>query len=145
METEALSAFIAAIADLPIEKLVKLTLKTRLAKSANKKDFDAREAQFNTIMDACENQMLKKADIDGVTGFSTPFGTTYVAETTRLSIADDAAFFDFVKKTGDLDFFERRVSATHVANYMKNSGDMLPPGLNSFRTRVMRVRKAGDK
>lgn len=145
MEVEELNKFLAVIPTLSIEKQVKLFIKTRTAKSAAKKVFDTQEAEFNAIQEACENSMLKKADADGVTGFTTPFGTTYTAETTKISIADDAAFFGFVKESGDLDFFERRVSTTHVAEYTRKNDGTVPPGLNIFRERVMRVRKAGDK
>ena len=124
---------------------MKLFIRTRAAKSAAQKEFDEQEAQFKQIMEMCENTMLRDADAQGVTGFTTPWGTTYAAETMKLSIADDNAFYSFVKQLGDLDFFERRVSSTHVQKYMEQSGGTLPPGLNVFRERVMRVRKASDK
>lgn len=145
MEVEELNKFLAMVPALPVEKLVKLFIKTRTAKSAAKKVFDTQADEFDAILRACENHMLKKADADGVTGFTTPFGTTYTAETTKISIADDTAFFDFVKVEADLDFFERRVSSTHVANYQKLHDGVAPPGLNIFRERIMRVRKAGEK
>lgn len=161
MEAPKLEEFLALIPSLPVDKLVKLFIKTRLAKSAGQKVWDAQESEFKQIMECCENNMLKLADKDGVTGFTTPFGTTYTAETAKITIADDKAFFDFVLAAGDLDFFERRVSSTHVAQFMKAKVEAAkvagmdekeaakaavpPPGLNIFRERTMRVRKAGDK
>lgn len=140
-----LEQMLEMIPTMPAEKLVKLYIKTRTAKAELKKVFDAQVAQADAIMDCAQNVMLKKADADGVTGFTTEFGTTYAAETKRISIADDKAFFDFVRDKGDLDFFERRVSSKHVENYMALNEGAAPPGLNFFRERVMRVRKAGEK
>jgi hypothetical protein len=145
MEDTVLKGFLATIPSMPVEKRVKLYIKTRAAKSAAQKEFDETKAQFEKIMELCENTMLKDADGQGVTGFTTPWGTTYAAETMKISIADDNAFYSFVKGEGDLDFFERRVSSTHVQQYMEQHDGNLPPGLNIFRERVMRVRKAGDK
>lgn len=145
MDEKVLEAFLLTIPSMPIEKRVKLFIKTRAAKSAAKKEFDEQEAQYAKIMERCENSMLKEAGEQGVTGFTTPWGTTYTAEEMKISIADDSAFFGFVKGQGDLDFFERRVSSTHVKQYMELNGGHLPPGLNVFRERVMRVRKASDK
>lgn len=145
MEVEELNKFLAIVPTLSIEKQVKLFIKTRTAKSAAKKVFDTQEAEFNAILEACTNNMLRKADADGVTGFTTPFGTTYTAKTAKISIADDSIFFGFVLAQGDLDFFERRVSTTHVDEYMEKHEGTAPPGLNIFRERVMRVRKAGEK
>ncbi len=142
MNEAELNKFLEVIPTLPVEKLVKLFTRTRDAKAAGQKVWDAQEAEFKAIMAACESFMLKRADEDGVTGYKTPFGTTYTAETSKITIADDTAFFDFVREAGDLDFFERRVSTTHVGNYMKAHEGLAPPGLNIFRERVMRVRKA---
>ena len=145
MDAPGHAQFLAMIPTLPRDKLVKLYLKTRGAKSVLKAEFDAQEAQFKQIMELCENTMLASCDATGDTGFTTPYGTTYTAETLKISIADDAAFFGFVKQLGDLDFLERRVSSTHVQNYMKLHNGVVPPGLSTFRERVMRVRKATEK
>ncbi len=145
MEHSELGNFLSSISTLSAEKLVKLFVKTRAAKSAAQKIFDAKDAEYKTIMATCENYMLALADKQCVTGFSTEFGTAYTAETSKISIADDAAFFEFVKSQGDLDFFERRVSSTHVTKHMQLHDGVPPPGLNIFRERVIRVRKASDK
>ena len=144
-EKTELEKMLELIPTLPVEKLVKLFIKTRTAKAASKKAFDEQAAQMDAIMDCAQNVMIKRADADGVTGFTTAFGTTYTAETKKISIADDKAFFDFVRERGDLDFFERRVSSKHVDNYMALHEGVAPPGLNFFKERVMRVRKAGEK
>jgi len=159
MTKEELDAFLLTIADMPVEKMVKLFVKTREAKSVGQRAWDAQEAQFKQIMETCENYMLAAADKTGVTGFKTPFGVTYTAQTCKISIADDVAFFDFLRETGDMNFLERRVSSTHVENYLKlkreeaerldtdeaRAAVVPPPGLNIFRERIMRVRKASDK
>lgn len=145
MEPEALAAFIAQIKDLPVDKMVKLFVKTREAKSLATKAHDALDTEYKSIMEACENHMLAKADAAGVTGFTTPYGTTYSAETKKISIANDEAFFEFVLAQKELGFFERRVSSTMVDNYMKDNDGTAPPGLTIFREKTMRVRKAADK
>lgn len=142
---EQLDAFLQNIPGMNSDKLVKLFIKSREARAALTRAYDAEKAQMDQIMQMCENFMLKAADASGVKGFTTDYGTTYTAEKVNLSIADDAAFYGFVLAQQDLDFFERRVSSRHVEEYMKTAGGNAPPGLNIFRERVMRVRKAGDK
>jgi hypothetical protein len=145
MDAKLLEDFLKTIPGMSVEKRVKLFIKTRQAKSVAQKVFDDEKAQFEQIMDVCQNSMLRDADTQGVSGFTTPWGTTYAAEEKKFSIADDAAFYAFILQQCDLDFFERRVSSTHVQQYMEQSGGALPPGLNLFRERVMRVRKASEK
>jgi hypothetical protein len=143
MDEATLVAFLGTISGLPVENRVKLYLKTRAAKAEATKAYEDQKGQFDRIMDACQNTMLAEADKQGVTGFKTPFGTTYADETVRYSIADGHAFYTFVQEQADLDFLERRVSSTHVKEYMEANDGMLPPGLSVFRERVMRVRKTG--
>ena len=145
MDATQLAEFVAQIPKLPRDKLVKLFVRTRDEKSKAKREADAVEAQFKLIMESCENTMLASCDATGDTGFTTPYGTTYQAETMKISIADDAAFFDFVKQQGDLDFFERRVASKHVQAHMALNNGAAPPGLNIFKERVIRVRKASEK
>ncbi len=142
---EDVDAFLAKIPALNSEKLVKLFIKSRDARAALTRAYDAEKAQLDVIMQTCENFMLKAADAAGVKGFTTEYGTTYTAEKANYSIADDAMFYGFVLSAADLDFFERRVSSRHVEEYIKTTGGTPPPGLNVFRERVMRVRKAGEK
>lgn len=144
-EDLALEQMLAMVHTLSTEKLIKLYTRTRTAKSAAQKVFDEQDARFKRVMEACSNQLLRVAQEQGVTGFKTEFGTSYIAVDTKISIADAAVFYEFVKAENDLDFFERRVSSRHVEDYMKAHEGVAPPGLNIFRENVMRVRKAQEK
>lgn len=139
----SIDALLSSIPDFPVEKLVKLFVKTREAKAAANREAEDKEKEFNRILEACENTLLKKADETGSEGFKTPFGTTFTAIDTKITIADHDAFGKFVLAQNDLSFFQSRVSSKHVEEFMKkHESETPPPGLNLYRTRVMRVRKA---
>lgn len=141
-----LMAFLDTIPEMNVERKVKLYIKTREAKAAAAHRWKEEEAQYDLVLDACENFLLKDADTQHVEGFRTTFGTTYVGESVKISIADDVAFLAFLDAQPDpYSFFERRVASTHVQNYMKLNDGHAPAGLNIFKERVMRVRKANDK
>lgn len=142
---EQFQAFVESLGTLSPEKLTKLYLKTRETRQKAQRAFDLQDAQFKAIIETCQNFLLKKADEQGVKGFKTDLGTTFTSESLKVSIADQQAFFDFVKESGDLDFFEKRVSSTHVKEYMDSHEGVAPPGLNLFTAREMRVRKASEK
>jgi hypothetical protein len=145
MEPEQLKAFLAKIPELSIDKKMELYLRLRKAKSVCKKHMDAVDDQYKECMSTIENHMLADADKAKVTGFTiTGLGTSYTAETKKISVADDAVFDAFVLQAQDLSFFERRVSSKRVDAYIKET-KVNPPGLNIFRERVMRVRKAGEQ
>lgn len=134
-------ALIAKIPSMTIDKMMKLTLHVRGQKSVLKRDYESKEANLDAILDACENTLLAEAQRQGVKGFSTDQGTSYTTTTMKVSIADAEAFYKFVKEQGDLDFFERRVASTHVQEYMEANDGIVPPGLNTFTQKHMRVRK----
>lgn len=148
MPEEELKALLQKVGTVSVEEQVKLYLRLRQGKSAIKKHLDTVEGQYKLVMETIENHLLAAADKAKVSGFQLAgIGTTYTAEEQKISIADDNAFLPFVIAQGvdGLGFFERRVSVTHVKEHMKLNGGTPPPGLNIFRERVMRVRKAGEK
>lgn len=148
MGEAALTEFMKKLPAADVEKLMRLYLNLRTQKAAIKKHADAVDAEFKLLMETIENHMLAKADAAGVTGFNIKeVGTSYTAEEKKVSIADDAAFYPFVASLGvdGLEFFERRVAVTFVDKWMQANGGTAPPGLNFFRNRVMRVRKANEK
>lgn len=145
---EAFKAFLASIGTMPVDKKMKLYIKAREASAAATRAYEEQKAQFKSIMDTAQNFMLADADRQGTTGFKTDAGTSFVAETAKITVADSGAFTTFLDALPpDADrygFFEQRVSSRRVEDFIKATGTP-PPGLNIFRERVMRVRKTGDK
>jgi hypothetical protein len=126
--------------DVTTERLVKTFLRIRDARSKLAKDYQTEDEGLKSALKQVEIELLRRAQDEGVTGFKTNLGTTYTAEDMSVSIADDTAYFDFIRTTGDLDFFERRVSVKHLKEYMAEHKGETPPGLNLFRELRMRVR-----
>jgi hypothetical protein len=127
------------------DKLLKAYIKIRDQKTEESRVWGEREAKLNGDLKAIELELLRRSQEEGVTGYKVAgVGTAFQATTTKVSIADDAVFYQFVKDTGDLDFLERRVSSKHVTEYMAANDGRLPPGINTFRELNMRIRR-GDK
>jgi len=149
-EEERLNAFLEKIGRMDAEATTKLFLQVREAAAQSTREYDARQAQFKRIRETCENQLLVKADNAGVTGFKIDgVATTFVAEDVKITMADAAQFAAFLNglppEQDRYGFYEQRVSSRRVTEYMKANGGTAPPGLNLFRQRVMRVRKASEK
>lgn len=124
------------------DKLMKAYIRIRDQKTAEARVWDEREAKLTGDLKAIELELLRRSQVEGVTGYKVAgVGTAYQATSTKVSMADDVAFFAFVKATGDLDFLERRVSSKHVTEYMEANEGRLPPGINIFRELSMRVRR----
>ena len=133
--------FLAGMSTLPVDKLVKRFVGLREARAAENAKAEAVDKEFKELLKAVENELLRRADVEGVEGFKTEFGTTYKDVNMSASFADEDTFYNFVRKSGDLEFFERRIKIAHLKEYMANHDGQLPPGLNVFREYTMRVRK----
>lgn len=131
----------AKAAGVEVEKRVARFVKLRDARAENTRANDRIDAIYKGALEAIERSLLATANEQGVSGFRTEAGTAYVEERTLASIADDAVFFDFVRQSGDLDFFERRLKVTHVKEYADANHGQFPPGLNIFRENTVKVRR----
>jgi hypothetical protein len=137
----ALNALQAGVGNAPVDKRVARYVKLRDARAAANKDAGNLDSAYKGALESIEKSLIATAQAQGVEGFKTEYGTTYLDTQLRASIADDNAFYNFVRETGDLDFFERRLKSTHIKEWQDNNNGMLPPGLNVFRELTMKVRR----
>jgi len=128
--------------DKPIESRVAKYVQLRDARAAGNKAHDEIDRAYKECLEAIEASFLASAHEQGVSGFKTQYGTVFSEEQVLASIADEAAFFNFVLEEGDLDFFERRIKVTHIREYAKMNDGRFPPGLNIFRELKMKVRRS---
>ena len=129
----------AAIQD---DRLVKVFVKIREAKSAFKKAFEEEmEAKFDGPLRQLQTELKKRLMERHNDGLKTEFGTVYIAETLKVSCQDWGVFHAWIKENDALDFLEQRVKAGEVQTYMEKHQGELPPGLSVFRETEARVRK----
>ncbi|HEX6825830.1 MAG TPA: hypothetical protein VF077_05870 [Nitrospiraceae bacterium] len=132
--------------DVSTDRLVRAFIKIRNTRAERTREFEAADAEMKASMKLIEVELLGRAQEQGLAGYTVEgVGTTYTSEDMHASIKDDTAFFDFVRETGDLDFFERRITIKHIKEYMAANDGELPPGIHVFRELRMRVRTARAK
>lgn len=122
------------------EALVRVFVRIRDARSSLKEKYEDEDNKLKSDLRAVENELLRRAQEQGVKQFKTDDGTAYIGEEQHVSMADAEVFRSFVEETGDLLFYEQRVSLGHVKEYMDAHDGKLPPGVNFFRENRMRVR-----
>lgn len=130
---------------LPIDKLVQIYIKIRDKKAEIKKAFDAEYAKLDEKLSMVATELKSRAQAEGVDGFKSESGTVYLSETMKVSGSDWGAFGQFLKTHDPLEFMEKRISATAIKAYMKETDGQLPPGVSIFKEVEARVRRAGEK
>jgi hypothetical protein len=128
------------------DRLAKMVIRIREAKSAHVKEDDAFvKATYDDPLKVINSELARRMQEQGVTGFKTPFGTVYQAESMRVSGSDWTAFGEFLKTHDPLEYMEKRISSTAVKAYMTANDGAVPPGVNVFREFEARVRRPTEQ
>jgi hypothetical protein len=134
------------------DKLVRVFIKMRAARSAIKDVYELQDNKLKEDMKQIEIELLRRAIDQGVEGFTTAAGTTYIAEEVHASIGDPDAFTAFLDETEDpYLFYEQRPSLKRIKEWQdlhksinpeteKVEMGPPPPGIRLFRENRMRVR-----
>lgn len=142
MLVDGVQAIAAGAPNQTVDRRVDKYVQLRDARAANTKAYEAVDKAFKDCLSAIDASFLADANAQGVKGFKTDKGTVYTEERMQASIADEAVFFDFVRESGDLDFFERRLKVGHLREYAEANDGQMPPGLNIFRELSVKVRRS---
>lgn len=121
------------------DRLVRTFIAIRDRRKELKATYEKENSELAQKQRRVENELLRRAKDEEVEGFKTASGTTYQTEVKHVSIADQDDFNAFVKKSGDLYFYEQRPSLGHIVEYQNAHDGKLPPGIRMFREFRMRV------
>lgn len=77
----------------------------------------------------------------GVDSVKTSAGLVHFQTELRAGIGDKGALMDFIRKTGQPELLQSRVSSTVLREFMEANGGNTPPGVSASFERVIRVRK----
>lgn len=126
--------------DITDDKLVNVYIKIREKRSANAKVAKEADEVLKQQLATVNSELLRRMHERGNDGFKTLHGAVYKATIVQVTIADDSAFFPWVRDNDALDMLERRVKSTEVQKYIAAHGEA-PPGLTIFKEEEARVRK----
>ena len=122
------------------DRLVRVFRKIRSAISEETKRYEASVTKLKEQQKQIEVELLRRLQERGATQTKTEEGTAFVSEQMTANISEDAVFHKFVLDSGDLEFFQRRISITHLKDFMKEHEGQIPPGLNLFKELTINVR-----
>lgn len=125
------------------DKLVRVFTRIRDAKKAFVAEHEKQLLEtYDHPLAVIQTELKRRLQGREAKGLKTEHGTVYLAETLKVSIADGSAFIGWGKAHDCLEiFYEQRIKAGEVKNYMEQHNGEVPPGLNIFRETEARVRK----
>ena len=127
--------------DIPVDKLTKVYIKIRDAKSELKAEFDKQEKELQAQMDEIERQLLEVCRRMGVDSLRTEFGTVMRGVSTRYWTQDWASLHQFIKDNDALYLLEKRISQKAMQEFLDEHPDKHPPGMSSNSEYKITVRR----
>jgi nanoRNase/pAp phosphatase (c-di-AMP/oligoRNAs hydrolase) len=123
--------------DAVVERYVAL----RDKKAALKTKHEAEMAPYTEAMDRLELAILKNLQAQGVESVRTKAGTAYTSRSVSVTVADKAAFRDFVTNNEAWDMVDMRAAKKAIEEY-RDANDDIPPGINWKEATTVGVRRA---
>lgn len=123
-----------------VDEVVKGYIKLRDRKNQMKKDQVEEVRPITEKMTLLENWLLRDLQTRGVQSQKTAEGTAFVSTVSAATVKDRDALFKFVKDNDMYDLLENRVSKSVVADYLEETGEVVP-GVNYQQTQVVRIRR----
>jgi hypothetical protein len=124
-----------------MDKLARVYLKIRAAKSALTQQYETELADLDKQEDEIEQAMKSQMMALGTKSMRTEFGTVMLGTKTRYTTQDWASFKEFVIQHDAVDLLERRIAQRNMAQFLEENPELVPPGLNSDTEYQISVRK----
>lgn len=128
--------------DVTYEKIVRIYVKMRDARSALKAEYEAKDKAIKDQQDELETFLLGEMNSLGFDSFKTAAGTAYRTDQLIPQGADWNVFYDWVAKTRGFDFLFKRIKADAVRDYMDLHNGELPPGVSIFSKLGVGIRRS---
>lgn len=97
-------------------------------------------APFREMLDTLGGVLLNHLDSIAADSVATPSGTVYKTVKNSASIADGAAFWEFVNTNGEWDLIDKKANVTAVIEFIEHH-NAPPPGVNFSSIITVGVRR----
>jgi hypothetical protein len=126
----------------PTDKLVKIYIKMRDARSTLKAKFEEEDAAIKEQMKSLETIFLDTCKRAGGDSIRTTAGTIMRGVKTQYWTSDWEEMHKFIMDNQMPELLERRVSQTAMKEFLKDNPDKMPKGLNVNSEYTVTIRRS---
>jgi hypothetical protein len=141
MDADPSVSVLDQLREAPTADLVGAYLTLRNEKKRREAELEKELEATKAMMGMIESTLLDRLSRNGASSERTPAGTVVRSQKVSTTIADPAAFRDFVTTNALYDLVDWRANGPAVADYIKEA-EIVPPGLNISSIYLVQVRKA---
>jgi hypothetical protein len=125
-----------------VDKLVSVFIKIRDARDNERREWEAREAEYNEQLDLINAELLEICKDANATSIKTKHGTAIRTVKTRYWTNDWEQFYKFMIENNAPELLEKRIQQTHMKEFLEENPDVLPAGLNVDSQYTITVRRS---
>jgi hypothetical protein len=125
-----------------VDKLVSVFIKIRDARDAERREWEAREAEYNEQLDLIDAELLEICKDTNATSIKTKHGIAIRTVKTRYWTNDWEQFYKFMIENNAPELLEKRIQQTHMKQFLEENPDVLPAGLNVDSQYTITVRRS---
>jgi hypothetical protein len=125
-----------------VDKLVSVFIKIRDARDAERREWEAKEAEYNEQLDLINAELLEICKDANATSIKTKHGTAIRTVKTRYWTNDWEQFYKFMIENNAPELLEKRIQQTHMKEFLEENPDVLPAGLNVDSQYTITVRRS---
>jgi hypothetical protein len=115
--------------EIPAEKLAKIYIKIRDAKSELVKKHDAEVAELEAQMDILSKKMLDICKENGADSIKTSAGTIMRSVSTRYMTNDWDSLYTFIKEHDAIGLLAKFIHQGNMKQFLEDNPDVFPPGM----------------
>lgn len=130
-----------APAQLDMNAVVNAFINIRDARSALKREFEAKDDELKGKQARLEAVMLGHLNATNMAAVRVDGGTVYKQEEVKPSCSDWSSFYQWVSENDAFDALEKRLTKKFMVEFMEAHEGALPPGVSVHREFVVRVRR----
>jgi hypothetical protein len=125
-----------------VDKLVSVFIKIRDARDAERREWEAKEAEYNEQLELINAELLEICKEANATSIKTKHGTAIRTVKTRYWTNDWEQFYKFMIENNAPELLEKRIQQTHMKEFLEENPDVLPAGLNVDSQYTITVRRS---
>ena len=125
-----------------VDDLVSVFIKIRDARDAARREYEAKEAEYNEQLDTINQYLLEICKDTGADSIKTAHGTAIRSVKSRYWTSDWESFYKFMIEHNVPELLERRIQQTNIKQFLEENPDLLPAGLNVDREYAITVRRS---
>mgnify|MGYP003624383992 FL=1 len=125
-----------------VKDLIRRYISVRDSRNELKEKYDKADEKLSAKLDEVKRQLLNFCKENDLNGLKTPEGSLFVTNKTNYWTDDWDSLREFVLEHGVTEFFEKRLHQGNIAEFLEDSPELAPKGLNVRKERTISVRKA---